>query len=63
LDYSDISEENDVDFSIRLIEEYKIASIPVSVFYNSPLDEKVLRFCFAKKDETILKAAEILQGI
>ena len=63
LDYSDISEENDVDFSIRLIEEYKIASIPVSVFYNSPLDEKVLRFCFAKKDETILKAAEILRGI
>lgn len=63
LDYSNITQENDVDFSIRLIEEFKIASIPVSVFYNSPLDEKVLRFCFAKKDDTILKAAEILQGI
>ena len=60
---SNITQENDVDFSIRLIEEFKIASIPVSVFYNSPLDEKVLRFCFAKKDDTILKAAEILQGI
>jgi len=63
LDYSNITQENDVDFSIRLIEEFKIAAIPVSVFYNSPLDENVLRFCFAKKDDTILRAGEILQGI
>ncbi len=63
LDYSNITQENDVDFSIRLIEEFKIAAIPVSVFYNSPLDENVLRFCFAKKDDTILRAGEILKGI
>ena len=53
LDYSSISDQNDVMFAERLVHEYKIASIPVSVFYNSPLDEKVLRFCFAKKEQTL----------
>ncbi len=60
LDYSDISDENEVDFAIRLTKEYKIASIPVSVFYHKIIDNKVLRFCFAKKEETLEKAAEIL---
>ena len=50
LDYSAITHENDVDFAERLVKEFSIAAIPVSVFYNSPLDEKVLRFCFAKKN-------------
>lgn len=63
LDYSDISSESDVKFAETLTKDNKIASIPVSVFYNNPLDEKVLRFCFAKTDETILKAAEILNSI
>jgi methionine aminotransferase len=61
LDYRDISDEKDVDFAVRLTKEYKIASIPVSVFYNKPPEDTfVLRFCFAKEDETLLKAAEIL---
>ena len=63
LEYSNITNETDIDFSVRLIKEFGIASIPVSVFYNSPLDEKVLRFCFAKKDETLKKAGEILSNI
>ena len=63
LNFSKISEEPDVDMAKRLIEEYKLASIPISVFYNSTLDEKNLRFCFAKKKETLDKAAEILVNI
>ncbi len=60
LDYAPLTNEKDVDFAIRLTKEHGIASIPVSVFYNVPIDNHTLRFCFAKDDETIEKAAEIL---
>ncbi|NIJ44075.1 methionine aminotransferase [Wenyingzhuangia heitensis] len=60
LKYDKITQENDVDFAKRLVKEFKIATIPVSVFNVDNLDEKVLRFCFAKTDETIIKATEIL---
>lgn len=63
LDYSKISDENDEDFAIRLTKEFKIASIPVSVFYSSKLDEKVLRFCFAKDEDTLLRAGDILRKV
>lgn len=63
LDYSEISDEYDVDFAKRLTEENKVASIPLSVFNVDQLDNKCLRFCFAKTEETILKAAEILNTI
>ncbi len=63
LSYEGISDEKDVDFSVRLTKEYKIASIPVSVFYNKPFDQKVLRFCFAKSEKTLEKAADILNRI
>jgi methionine aminotransferase len=63
LGYKDISDENDFDFAVRLTKEKKIASIPVSVFYNNKLDNKVLRFCFSKSDETLLKGGEILNEI
>tara|TARA_R110002073_G_scaffold128999_3_gene275084 strand:+ start:38991 stop:40133 length:1143 start_codon:yes stop_codon:yes gene_type:complete len=63
LDYSSISKEYDVDFAKRLTKEYGIASIPLSVFNENQLDFKALRFCFAKTDETLLKAAEILNKI
>lgn len=63
LDYSKISEENDLEFAIRLTREHKIASIPTSVFYSKKVDKKVLRFCFAKKDDTLLQAAEIINSI
>ena len=63
LDYSEITAENDINFAERLVLEYGIAAIPVSVFYNSPLDEKVLRFCFAKKEKTLNLAGDILTNI
>ncbi|MHB1106351.1 MAG: methionine aminotransferase [Lutibacter sp.] len=60
LNFSKITNESDVDFAIKLTKEQKIASIPISVFNEAGLDTKVLRFCFAKTDETLKKAAEIL---
>jgi methionine aminotransferase len=42
---------------------YKLASIPVSAFYSDKTDHRVLRFCFAKNDDTLLKATEILSSI
>ncbi|MFN4233348.1 MAG: methionine aminotransferase [Bacteroidia bacterium] len=60
LDYSNITEEKDIDFAMRLIKEHGIASVPVSVFYNEQNDNKVLRFCFAKDEQTLEKAAEII---
>lgn len=60
LDYSSITDEKDTEYAIRLTKENKLASIPVSVFYNTDPGGSVLRFCFAKQDETIEKAAEIL---
>ncbi|MDZ7612543.1 MAG: methionine aminotransferase [Flavobacteriaceae bacterium] len=61
--YDDITQENDEVFADRLTSEFRIASIPVSVFYETKLDQKVLRFCFAKKDETLEMAAEIINRI
>lgn len=63
LDYTDITDENDVSFSKRLILEHKIASIPLSVFNSNGQDDKILRFCFAKNDETLKRAAEIINKI
>ena len=60
MDYSAISDEPDVEFSKRMTVEHGVASIPPSVFYHRQIDHKVLRFCFAKKDETLEKAAEKL---
>ncbi|NNE31519.1 MAG: aminotransferase class I/II-fold pyridoxal phosphate-dependent enzyme [Winogradskyella sp.] len=60
LDYSEITNQYDVDFAKFLTKEFKIASIPLSVFNKDDNDEKVLRFCFAKTDETLVKAGEIL---
>lgn len=59
-DYSAISDEDDVSFTERLVKEYGVAAIPVSVFYNSGQQEKLIRFCFAKKEETLKAAAEKL---
>lgn len=58
LSYGNLTAEKDTDFAIRLTKEAGIASIPVSVFYHERTDEKILRFCFAKKKETLEKAAE-----
>jgi methionine aminotransferase len=60
LNYAKITQEKDVDFAVRLTKEHKIASIPVSVFYQKHTDNNLLRFCFAKQNETLEKAAEKL---
>lgn len=63
LNYAEISKEKEMAFAERLVKEFKIASIPVSSFYHKQEDNKMLRFCFAKTDETLEKAAKILCGI
>ncbi|MEO1030292.1 MAG: methionine aminotransferase [Bacteroidota bacterium] len=60
LDYSNITDEHDIEFAKRLTKDFKIASIPLSVFNEDGKGDKVLRFCFAKTDETLIRAAEIL---
>ena len=61
--YDAITDERDTDLAIRLTKEKGVASIPVSVFYATPRYEKVLRFCFAKSDDTLKRGADILCGI
>ncbi len=63
LGYDKITQEKDTDYALRLTREKKLASIPVSVFYQKNRDNHVLRFCFAKSNETLEKAAEILNTI
>ncbi|HSN62469.1 MAG TPA: methionine aminotransferase [Ferruginibacter sp.] len=58
--YDGISEENEKALAVRLIKEYGVATIPVSAFYKTPVENKVLRFCFAKKEETLQEAANRL---
>ena len=62
-DYSAISNEGDVEFAKRLTEVHGVATIPVSAFYQSGQDHKVVRFCFAKKEETLKKAVDKLKQI
>ena len=63
LDYTEISNEKDEDLALRLITENKLASIPISSFNMNNRQDGVLRFCFAKKRETLEKAAEILSQL
>lgn len=63
LNFKNITSEKDVDFAERLIKEHKLASIPVSAFSKDNLDHSELRFCFAKTDETLKRAAEVINSI
>jgi methionine transaminase len=60
LDYSLITDRSDMDFARELTIAHKVAAIPPSVFYHNGQDHKVLRFCFAKRDETLKEAAALL---
>jgi methionine aminotransferase len=60
LDFSEVSDMGDMEFAQYLIKEKGVASIPVSAFYSDKQDNKLLRFCFAKGEETLQKAADIL---
>ncbi len=59
-DYSAISDRDDMRFVRYLIEEFGVAAIPLSPFYHDGSGERIVRFCFAKKDQTLLQAAELL---
>lgn len=61
LDFSEISNESDIAFAERLTKEFKIATIPTSVFNEGKKDFKQIRVCFAKTDETLAQAAHILK--
>ncbi|MFV0544235.1 MAG: methionine aminotransferase [Marinicella pacifica] len=69
LDYSAVSDLNDLEFSHWLTKEIGVATIPLSPFYQADSleeyhkDNKVVRLCFAKHDETLIKAAEVLSGL
>ncbi|GAB5398629.1 MAG: pyridoxal phosphate-dependent aminotransferase [Aureisphaera sp.] len=63
LDYSDISSEGDVAFAERLTKEHGLATIPTSVFNKCQEDFQQIRVCFAKKEETLRAAAQILNQL
>lgn len=63
MNYSEITNQNDIEFSEWLCKEIGVAAIPTSVFYQDKQDNKVLRFCFAKGEETLTKAAKLLNQL
>ena len=63
LSYDNISNKTEIEMAEELTRKYKVAAIPVSVFYQDKTDHKTLRFCFAKKEETLEKACDILRTI
>ena len=63
MDYSAISDEPDAEFAIRITKEYGVASIPTSPFLYRSKAPQVVRFCFAKKDETLEAAAARLRAV
>lgn len=60
--YAHLSNEPDFDLAVRLTKEIGVASIPISVFFKNKDDHKILRFCFAKTDQELQKAIEIIQN-
>ena len=61
--YRNVSDQPDVAMAEEMTRKHKVACIPVSVFYKDKTDNRLLRFCFAKKEETLEKAAAILRKI
>lgn len=61
--YSNISDEDDLAFTKRLVTDFGVAAIPISTFYSNGKDTKCIRFCFAKDDNTLSQAAERLMKL
>ena len=61
--YAAISNEPEADFAIRITKEIGVAAIPVSVFYKTPINNNVVRFCFSKQDPTLEEAAKRLSKL
>ena len=62
-DYSEFSKQSDTDFAEWMTRDVGVAVIPPSAFYSDGLDEGLVRICFAKKEETLLRAGERLQKL
>lgn len=63
LDYSNISDMADMDFSVYLTKEIGVAVIPMSPFYSTKINSKIIRVCFAKKDDVLIKASKKLNKL
>ncbi|HLT28116.1 MAG TPA: aminotransferase class I/II-fold pyridoxal phosphate-dependent enzyme, partial [Zeimonas sp.] len=63
VDYSAISERNETDFAKWLTTEVGVAAIPLSAFYERAVENRVVRFCFAKTDATLERALERLGAL
>jgi methionine aminotransferase len=63
MDYSAITDEPDAAFAMRMTREYGVASIPTSPFLSQSIAPRVVRFCFAKRNETLERAAERLRTV
>jgi len=63
VDISEVSDLNEADFCQWLTREVGVAAIPLSAFYGNGFDQRVVRFCFAKKDETLELALERLKKL
>ena len=63
LNYSEITNTPDVEWVEKLTKQIKVAAIPVSVFYHQKLDEHMLRFCFAKDEDTLFEAGKRLSEL
>ena len=61
--FAAISNKSDIDFSEELTKKHGVAAIPVSAFYSNKFDQQLIRFCFAKDNDTILKATKLLCAI
>jgi methionine aminotransferase len=61
--FENISDESDIEFAKRITKEFKVSAIPFSSFYKNKTDHKMIRFCFAKSDETLIEACNRLLKI
>jgi methionine transaminase len=61
--FAHLSNRSDLEYAQILTEKYAVATIPISAFYSDKHDDKILRFCFAKKEETLEKAVERLKSL
>jgi methionine aminotransferase len=62
-DYKKISKLKDFDFTVQLFKEHGVGAIPLSFFYTSRRSDGIVRFCFAKKKETLISGAQKLNRI
>ena len=63
VDISAVTDASEADFCQQLVKDLGVAAIPLSAFYGDGFDQQVVRFCFAKKDETLLAALERLRKL